>query len=113
MSKFFSGRDDKAPPAAHRALWDNPHEPPRARLANPLTELADRYGTDKGSLTHLYTNHYHLLFSPSRHDTFNMLELGLQIGGPEVDQPAHRETTDAPSVRMWLDYFSQCHGLWR
>jgi len=39
--------------------------------------------------------------------------MGLQIGGPEHGKSEDRETTDLPSVRMWLDYFTkaQVFGL--
>jgi hypothetical protein len=103
LKRIRSGQDDV--PSAHRANWGNPRQAPAFRLANPLTELADRHGSDKGTTAHLYTNHYHMLMAPLRQRTFNLIELGLQIGGPEVDQPAGRETDKLPSVRMWLDYF--------
>ncbi len=32
--------------------------------------------------------------------------MGLQIGGPEMGASQDRATTDLPSVRMWLEYFS-------
>jgi hypothetical protein len=32
--------------------------------------------------------------------------MGLLIGGPEHGVDAGRETRDLPSIRMWLDYFS-------
>ena len=42
-----------------------------------------------------------------------LLEIGLAVGGPETDQPAGREVTGAPSMRMWRRYFpkAQIHGL--
>lgn len=78
-----------------------------------LTDLADRYGSDKGSAKHRYTELYQMLFQPFRARPINFLEMGLQIGGPEHGKSEDRETTDAPSVRMWLDYFpkARIHGL--
>ena len=78
-----------------------------------LTELADRYGSDKGSAKHRYTELYHMLFHPLRDRPIAFLEMGLCIGGPEHGRSADRETTDAPSVRMWLEYFpnARIHGL--
>jgi len=70
-----------------------------------LTQLADEYGSDKGSAKHRYTELYHMLFSPYRGRKINFLEMGLQIGGPEHEASADRQTTDLPSVRMWLKYF--------
>ncbi|QPH55937.1 hypothetical protein [Pontivivens ytuae] len=78
-----------------------------------LTDLADQYGSDKGSRKHRYTELYHMLFSPFRGQEITFLEMGLLIGGPEHGKPASRETTDLPSIRMWLDYFpkAQIVGL--
>lgn len=78
-----------------------------------LTDLADEYGSDKGSTKHRYTELYHLLFHPYRHHKINFLEMGLLIGGPEHGVDKNRKTTDLPSIRMWLEYFpkAQIHGL--
>lgn len=85
---------------------------PAARGIN-LTDLADSYGSDKGSSKHRYTELYGMLFHPYRTQAIRFLEMGLQIGGPEHGASADRQTTDLPSVRMWLDYFpkAQIHGL--
>ena len=85
---------------------------PGAVLPN-LTDLADRYGSDKGSRKHRYTELYQMLFLPYREREIDFLEMGLQIGGPEHGVSADRKTTDAPSVRMWLEYFpnARIHGL--
>lgn len=74
-------------------------------MATNLTELADRFGSDKGSSKHRYTELYHMLFHPLRDRKINFLELGLLIGGPERGASADRETKDLPSVRMWLEFF--------
>lgn len=78
-----------------------------------LTDLADRFGSDKGSARHRYTEFYQMIFAPLRDRSINLLELGLQDGGPEHDIAADRQTTDLPSVRMWLEYFpnAQITGL--
>lgn len=78
-----------------------------------LTDLADRYGSDKGSAKHRYTELYHMLFHPYRNRAIRFLEMGLQIGGPEHGVSADRPTTDLPSVRMWLEFFprARVHGL--
>ncbi|WP_253913255.1 hypothetical protein [Pseudoruegeria sp. HB172150] len=54
---------------------------PKAKAQN-LTELADVYGSDKGSTKHRYTELYHMLFLPYRNRSIDFLEMGLQIGGP-------------------------------
>lgn len=84
-----------------------------APAAANLTDLADRFGSDKGSTKHRYTELYHMLFHPYRNRAIRFLEMGLQIGGPEHGQDSDRQTTDLPSVRMWLDYFpkARIHGL--
>lgn len=40
-----------------------------------LTDLADRFGSDKGSTKHRYTELYHLLFNPYRGRKINFLEM--------------------------------------
>jgi len=78
-----------------------------------LTDLADRYGSDKGSKKHRYSELYQMLFLPYQKRKISFLEMGLQIGGPEHGKHADRETTDLPSVRMWLEFFEKghVHGL--
>ena len=78
-----------------------------------LTDLADKYGSDKGSAKHRYTELYHLLFHALRDRELVFLEMGLQIGGPEHGKGVDRQTTDLPSIRMWLEYFpkAQLQGL--
>ncbi len=70
-----------------------------------LTEIADHYGSDKGSSKHRYTELYHMLFQPYRQRKITFLEMGLLIGGPEHGISKDRETRDLPSIRMWLEYF--------
>ncbi|MFO7757191.1 MAG: hypothetical protein R6V26_01725 [Roseovarius sp.] len=78
-----------------------------------LTDLADRFGSDKGSVKHRYTELYHMLFHPYRMREITFLEMGLLIGGPEHGADADRVTADLPSIRMWLEYFpnARIHGL--
>jgi hypothetical protein len=52
-----------------------------------------------------YTLIYEMLFEHMRGSPLNLLEIGLEIGGPEHDMPASRDVTNAPSVRMWWSYF--------
>lgn len=78
-----------------------------------LTDLADRFGSDKGSTKHRYTELYHMLLHPYRNQAITFLEMGLLIGGPEHGIDADRATADLPSIRMWLEYFpkARIHGL--
>ncbi|TGV81491.1 hypothetical protein EN792_034360, partial [Mesorhizobium sp. M00.F.Ca.ET.149.01.1.1] len=78
-----------------------------------LTDLANNLGSDKGSaMTPLglapnkYTYIYDLIFDAYRDENINFLELGLAVGGPEVDGPKDRKVIP-PSVQMWLSYFSK------
>lgn len=90
-----------------------PQEQPSGVAPLNLTDLADRHGSDKGSIKHRYTELYQMLFLPHRTRAITFLEMGLQIGGPEHGIDADRATTDLPSVRMWLEYFPKAaiHGL--
>lgn len=72
-----------------------------------LTDLADKYGTGKGGNKFRYTEAYQMIMQPHRNRAVSLLELGLQDGGPERGGDVDRDTTDAPSVRMWLDYFQK------
>lgn len=85
----------------------------RGRGQMNLTDLADRFGSDKGSTKHRYSELYQMLFLPFRRRQINFLEMGLLIGGPEHGISADRKTDDLPSVRMWLEYFTkaQIFGL--
>lgn len=78
-----------------------------------MTDLADWYGSDKGSKKHRYSELYQMLFLPYQQREIAFLEMGLQIGGPEHGKDADRATPDLPSVRMWLEFFDKAnvHGL--
>lgn len=71
-----------------------------------LTDLANLHRSDKGLVkqAHHYTKLYELLLYPYRDKPMSLLELGLQIGGPENRNPADRVTNKVPSINMWLDY---------
>jgi hypothetical protein len=92
-----------SPSIQHRVITSIPN----------LTDLADKYGSDKGSSKHRYSELYHMLFLPYKDRKINFLEMGLQIGGPEHGKSEDRKTTDCPSIRMWLEYFPNAaiHGL--
>jgi hypothetical protein len=69
-----------------------------------LTELADRYLSDKGVFyytapAHFYTKHYQQLFDNCRETIQQVLEIGLNNPG----------RSDCASLRMWLDYFPNAH----
>jgi hypothetical protein len=61
-----------------------------------LTELANRYGSDKGTVhgaQHNYTALYDLLFVRLRQQPIAFLELGLARGGPENPGVTRRPRT--------------------
>lgn len=78
-----------------------------------LTELANKYQSDKGTSyfdQHGYTLIYESLFSPLKSKPIIFLEIGLCIGGPEYGEHLlSRIPTDMPSIRMWTEYFENAH----
>lgn len=75
-----------------------------------LTLLANRYGSDKGSMhgdRHRYAELYDVLWSAERGRVSRMAELGLARGGPETLAGAVERRGDSPSARIWHDYFPQ------
>jgi hypothetical protein len=77
-----------------------------------LTDLANQFGSDKGTVVgnppHRYSYLYDLLFAPCRDQPIRFLEMGLAIGGPELGGQVDRRV-ESPSIRMWLEYFPQAH----
>jgi len=77
-----------------------------------LTQLAQKYGSDKGlhhgSVAHKYTYLYDLILDRYKDEKIDLLELGLAIGGPELGGPIDRRVT-SPSILMWLEYFPRAH----
>lgn len=81
-----------------------------------LTQLADQFQTDKGTLhpePHHYSLLYDLLLYSRRSSLKQMLEIGLNAGGPEVGGGVDRVLDVSPSVAMWLQYFPHAviHGF--
>ncbi len=79
---------------------------------NPLSELADQHGSDKGvrvgNPPHRYTFLYDLIFHELRARPIALAEIGLAIGGPELGGPVDRKVA-SPSVAMWQAYFPEAH----
>lgn len=78
-----------------------------------LTELANRYRSDKGTEyfdKHGYTLIYEPLFEPLKTKSIVFLEIGLCIGGPEFGEHLlDRVPTDMPSIRIWTEYFENAN----
>lgn len=78
---------------------------------NQLVDLFNGAGSDKGTevgvgrgaAPHCYAVQYHELFRELREQQFRMLEIGLQSNW---EQPGY-EPDDAPSLRVWREYFPQ------
>jgi hypothetical protein len=70
--------------------------------ADELTQLANKYGSDKGNRAfgrHYYTRIYHQLCAHLRHRQIALLEIGLQ-------HPSDTRHAASPSLRMWREYFT-------
>lgn len=77
-----------------------------------ITELANKYGTDKGTQNSLglaYSIVYDALFCSLKEKHVAIAEIGLQCGGPELGHSKDRATTDMPSVKVWTEYFPDSH----
>lgn len=76
-----------------------------------FTTLANSEGTDKGTqagAAHGYSLVYDMLFAPLRRlPRVDVLEMGLAIGGPELEGDIDRKVTSSPSVNAWLRYFEE------
>ncbi len=74
-----------------------------------LTTIANGAGTDKGTqagAAHGYSLIYEMFLSPMRSlSRVDILEMGLAIGGPELDGDVDREVATTPSIETWLSYF--------
>jgi hypothetical protein len=80
-----------------------------AYKSNPMVSMCNAAGTDKGTepssgngFPHCYAVKYHELFAPFRGEQFRLLEIGLDDASKKTGNPA-----DAPSLRVWRDYFPQ------
>lgn len=74
-----------------------------------LTELANHFGTDKGTVgpstnwgAHNYTDIYEAYFAPLREAPITLLEIGMGI---ETKIAHGRNATGGASIRMWETYF--------
>lgn len=83
---------------------------------DPLTQIANRWRTDKGSMyfsAHHYSRWYHQFFERFRNEPINLLELGLcrvdfnrrRLGNVGRESGSERFST-VPSLSMWSEYFT-------
>lgn len=83
-------------------------------MTHSLTELANKYGTDKGTIgpsdawsAHNYTDVYEPYLERYRRSAIAILEIGLGVTGDRWDaRIVHgRNAAGGASLRMWYDYF--------
>lgn len=65
-------------------------------MKNTLTKLADKFGTDKGTAKHLYTNSYYKAFQHLRDKEITLFEIGINRGA---------------SLIMWRHFFPKAKIL--
>ncbi len=85
------------------------------RFQNPLAELCDKYGSDKGSRTssnhpypwvaHTYADFYHTLFSYRRFEVSRVFECGIGTDNPDLASSMSATGKPGSSLRAWRDYF--------
>jgi hypothetical protein len=86
-----------------------------------LTELANRFGSDKGTegpgpgfRGHNYTPVYESYLEPYRDRAFSLVEIGLGVTGDRWDAKiVQGRNTGGASVKMWREYFphARIYGL--
>jgi len=85
------------------------------RRWNPISELCDVYGSDKGQVrlddhpydwpAHTYADYYAMLFNHCREHVENVFECGLGTNNPEVRSNMGIDGKPGASLRVWRDYF--------
>ena len=90
-------------------------------MPKTLTELANFYGTDKGTIgpnpdwePHNYTDIYEAYLARRRQSAITILEIGLGVTGPQWETTmVQGRNTGGASVKMWYDYFpkAQLYGI--
>lgn len=84
-------------------------------MTKSLTELANFYGTDKGTIgpstawdAHNYTDVYQAYLERHRQSPISFLEIGLGVTGDSWDSYiVHGRNTGGASFKMWHDYFQK------
>lgn len=83
-------------------------------MTKSLTELANQYGTDKGTVgpvrtwgAHNYTDIYEAYLERYRLSALTILEIGLGVTGDrwKAQIATGRNAAGGASLRMWYDYF--------
>ena len=109
-------------PRSHTCAADGtPDESLFVIMTRSLTELANMYGTDKGTIgpsaecsAHNYTDIYEAYLERHRRSALTILEIGLGVTGERWNARIVRgRNTGGASIKMWYDYFpnSQIYGI--
>jgi hypothetical protein len=90
---------------------------------NSLTELCEKYKSDKGSInhkkkgiwpwqTHTYSNYYYSLFNHFKDDVKLVFECGLGTNNPNLPGNMTANGVPGASLKVWRDYFknAQIYG---
>jgi len=90
---------------------------------NSLTELCEKYKSDKGSInhkkkgiwpweTHTYSNYYYSLFNHFKDDVKLVFECGLGTNNPNLPGNMTANGMPGASLKVWRDYFknAQIYG---
>lgn len=76
-------------------------------MADELTGIANRFGSDKGTTTycgHGYTRVYQALFQAVRERPLALLEIGLMHVYTQAEFAGRHEQIGCPSLEMWAEY---------
>ena len=87
-------------------------------MRKPLTEIANHFGTDKGTQgpsenwnAHNYTDVYDAYLNTFRDSPINFLEIGLGVTGKNWRADiVHGKNSGGASIKMWHEYFSK--NIW-
>lgn len=72
-----------------------------------LTQLANRFGSDKGDTVlcaHTYTRVYESLLAPACDQPLRLLEIGLLHGQTQQTMQGRLDEVGCPSLKMWAEY---------
>ena len=92
--------------------------------SNILSELCEKYGSDKGFINiditnkpynwhpHTYSTYYHSIFNLSRQNIKYVFECGLGTNNPNFKSNMTENGIPGASLRVWRDYFfnAQIYG---
>lgn len=83
---------------------------------NILSELCEKYGSDKGFVNinnekpynwvpHNYASYYHSIFNLSRENIKNVFECGIGTNNLNIKSNMTKNGSPGASLRVWRDYF--------